>query len=230
MSIDSVMPSNHLILCHPALFLPSIFPSIRVFSNELALHIQSIGAPASASVLPMHIQGWFPLGWTGWISLQSKGLSRVFSNTTFWKHQFFGAQLSLRSNSHIHTWLLQEPYLWPYGPLSAKWCLCFLICCVGWSQLSFQGARDFCWITKFFFSLQKKMNFMRQTPNDCILMCWGEISDDLLGYFSVENSFSVKTPKFSHHPPNFLLHFNPQAQAWREKTGVLSGDVHQAND
>ena len=70
---------------------------------------QSIGASASASVLPMNIQDWFPLGWTGWISLQSKGFSRVFSNTTVQKHQFYGAQLCLWSNSHIHTWLLEKP-------------------------------------------------------------------------------------------------------------------------
>ena len=69
---------------------------------------QSIGASASASVLPMNIQDWFPFGWTGWISLQSKGLSRVFSNTIVQKHQFFGTQLSLWSNSHIHTWLLEK--------------------------------------------------------------------------------------------------------------------------
>ena len=76
--------TNHLILCHPLLPLPSIFPSNRVFSNESALHIrcQSIGVSASASVLLMNIQDWFPLGWTGWINLQSKGLSRVFSNIT----------------------------------------------------------------------------------------------------------------------------------------------------
>ena len=70
---------------------------------------QSVGASASASILPMNIQNWFPLGWTGWISLQSKGLSRVFSNTTGQKHQFFGAQLSLWSNSHIHTWPVEKP-------------------------------------------------------------------------------------------------------------------------
>ena len=70
---------------------------------------QSIGVSASASVLPMNIQDWFLLQWTGWISLQSKGLSRVFSNTIVQKHQFFGAQLSLESNSHIHTWLLEKP-------------------------------------------------------------------------------------------------------------------------
>ena len=70
---------------------------------------QSIGVSASASVLPMNIQDWFPLGLTGWISLQSKGLSRVFSNTTVQKHQFFCAQLSLWSNSHIYTWPLEKP-------------------------------------------------------------------------------------------------------------------------
>ena len=69
---------------------------------------QSIGVSASTSVLPMNIHGWFPLGWTGWISLQSKGLSRVFSNTTVQKHQFFGTQLS-SPNCHIHTWLLEKP-------------------------------------------------------------------------------------------------------------------------
>ena len=111
MSIELVMPSNHLILCYPLLLLPSIFPSIQVFSNEFTLSSggQSIGASASTSVLPMNIQDWFPSGWTGWISLQSKRLSRVFSNTTVQKHQFFSAQLSLWSNSHIHTWLLKKP-------------------------------------------------------------------------------------------------------------------------
>ena len=68
----------------------------------------------------MNIQDWFPLGWTGWISLLSKGLSRVFSNTTVQKHQFFGTQLSLWSNSNIHTWLLEKPQLWLNGPLSAS--------------------------------------------------------------------------------------------------------------
>ena len=70
---------------------------------------QSIGVSASASVLPMNTQDWSPLGWTGWTSLQSKGLSRVFSNITIQKHQFFSAQLYLYSNSHIHTWLLGKP-------------------------------------------------------------------------------------------------------------------------
>ena len=225
-SIESVMPSNHLILCLPLLLLPSIFPSIRIFSIESALRItwpkdwsfsfnispsnehpglisfsllilhkkmlntlhsgsiqfsrsvvsdslwphglkhtrppcpsptpgacsnsclqsrwchptisssvipfssclqsspasgslqmsqffisgsQSIGVSASASVLPMNTQDWSPLGWTGWISLQFKGLSRVFPNTIVQKHQFFSAQLSLWSNSHIHTWLQEKP-------------------------------------------------------------------------------------------------------------------------
>ena len=80
---------------------------------------QSIGASDSASVLPMNIQDWFPLGLTGWISLLSKGLSRVFSNTTVQKHQSFGAQFSLRSNSYIHTRFLEKPQLWLDGPLSA---------------------------------------------------------------------------------------------------------------
>ena len=82
-------PSSRLLLCHPLLLLSSIGPNIRVFSNESILQSggQSIGVSASASVLPMNMQGWFPLGWTGLISLLSKGLSRVFSNTTVQKHQ-----------------------------------------------------------------------------------------------------------------------------------------------
>ena len=108
-SIESVMDSNHLILCRPLLLLPSIFPSIRVFSKESALLIrwQSIGVFAWASVLPMNIQDWFPLGLTGWISLQSKGLSRVFSSIPVWKLQFC-IQPSLWSKSHICTWLLEN--------------------------------------------------------------------------------------------------------------------------
>ena len=109
MSIESVMPSNHLIFCCPLFLLPSIFPSIRVFSNELVLHIRWPKYWSFSFSLPMNTQDWFPLGWTGWISLQSKGLSRVFSNTTVQKHQFFGTQLSLQSNSHIHTWPLEKP-------------------------------------------------------------------------------------------------------------------------
>ena len=105
MSIESVMPSNHLILCHSFLLLLSIFPSIRSFpvSWFCTLGGQRIGISASASVLTMNIQAWFPLGLTGLISLQSRGLARVFSSTTIWKYQFFGIQLSLWSNSYICT-------------------------------------------------------------------------------------------------------------------------------
>ena len=97
MSIESVMPSNHLILCRPLLLLPPTPPSIRGFSNESVFTWggQSTGLSASTSVLPMNTKDWSPLGWTGWISLQSKGLSRVLSKTSVQKHQFFGAQLSL---------------------------------------------------------------------------------------------------------------------------------------
>ena len=106
MPIESVMPSNHLILCHPLLLLPSIFPSINIsMSWFFASGSQSIGTSASASILPMNMQGWFSLGLTGLISLQSKRLTRIFSNTIIWKHQFFGTQTYLWSNSHIHTWL-----------------------------------------------------------------------------------------------------------------------------
>ena len=109
-SIGLVMASNYLILCRPLLLLPPIFPSIRVFSNESTLHIRwpKYWVSTSTSVLPMNTQDWSPLGWTGWISLQSKGLSRVFSNTTVQKYQFFGAQLASQSNSHIHKWPLEK--------------------------------------------------------------------------------------------------------------------------
>ena len=114
---DAIQPSHPLM---PPFLLPSIFSSIRVFSNELALHIrwsehwnfsfsissvELLSHSASASVLSMNIQGWFPLVLTGLISLQSRGLLRVFASTTVWRHQFFGAQPSLWFNSHIHTWL-----------------------------------------------------------------------------------------------------------------------------
>ena len=107
MSVESVMPSNHLILCCHLLLPPSIFPSIRVFSHESVLHIRwsKYWSSASASVLSVNIQDWFPSRWTGWICLESKGLS----NTTVQKHQFFSTQLSLWSNSHIHTWPLEKP-------------------------------------------------------------------------------------------------------------------------
>ena len=112
--------------CHPtisssvALFssYPQPFPASESFpiSQFFASGGHSIGASASASVLPMNIQDWFPLGLTGWISLPSKEVSRVFSNITVQKHQFFGTQVSLWSSSHIHTWLLEKPKLWLDGP------------------------------------------------------------------------------------------------------------------
>ena len=111
MSIELVMPSNHLILCPTFSSCPQSFPTSGSFSMSWLFTSggQSIGASSSASILPMNVQDWFPLGWTGLISLQFKGLSRVFSSTTVWKHQFFGIQHSLRSNSHIYTWLLGKP-------------------------------------------------------------------------------------------------------------------------
>ena len=102
---------------------------------------QSIGASTSASVLPMNIQDWFPVGWTGWISLQSKGLSRVFSNTTLQKHQFFSTQLSLWSSSHIHTTgktiaLTRQTFV-------CKGNLCFSICCLGCHSFSSKEQASF---------------------------------------------------------------------------------------
>ena len=106
MSIESLMPSNHFILCRPLLLPLSIFPSIRVFSSESVLHIRwpKCWSFSFSIISSKEDPFWSPSEWTGWISLQSKGLLRVFSNTTVQKHQFFGAQLSSQSNTHIHTW------------------------------------------------------------------------------------------------------------------------------
>ena len=105
--------------CHPAISssvilfssCPQSLPASESFpmSQLFTWGVQSTGVSASASVLLMNTQGWSPLEWTGWISLQSKGLSRVFSNTTVQKYQFFGAQSSSQSNSHIHTWPMEKP-------------------------------------------------------------------------------------------------------------------------
>ena len=105
MSVEPVMPSNRLILCLPFSSCPQSFPASGSFPvSQLFISCdQSTGALASAPVLPVNIQGWYSLGLAGLISLQSKGLSRVFSNSTVKKHQFFRAQLSSQSNSHIHT-------------------------------------------------------------------------------------------------------------------------------
>ena len=111
MSIESVMPSSHLILCHPLLLLPLIPPSIRVFSNESTLYTRwPKHWSFNFSIIPSKEHpGLSPLEWTGWISLQSKGLLRVFSNTTVQKHQFFGTQFSSQYNSHNDTWPLEKP-------------------------------------------------------------------------------------------------------------------------
>ena len=108
---SSVMPSNHLTLCRSLLLPSSVFPSIRIFSNESVLCIRWPNYWSfSLNISPSNkYPGLISFRKYGLISLQSKGLSRVFSNTTVQKHQFFGAQLSLRSNSHIHTWLLKKP-------------------------------------------------------------------------------------------------------------------------
>ena len=121
---NAIPPSSSVIPFSSCLqFFPTSvsFPMSRLFASGG----QITGVSASASVLPMKIQGWFPLGWTGWISLLSKGLLRVFSSTTAQKHQFFGAQPSLWSNPHIQTWLMENHSF--CRPLLAKWCLCFLI-------------------------------------------------------------------------------------------------------
>ena len=125
--------------CHPAISSSDplfsfclLFPRSRNFPNELAVHIRWPKYWSfSLSISPSNEN-------SGLISLKiglillPKGLSGFFSSTTVQKHQFFGAEPSLQSNSHIHTWLLEKPYLWRYGPLSAKYCLRFLICCLGW--------------------------------------------------------------------------------------------------
>ena len=110
MFTELVILSNHLILCHPLLLLlPSVFPSISLFQWVSSLNQEAKVLEFQQPGLPMNIQGWFPLELTGLISLQSKGLSRAFSSTTIQKHQFFGTQPSLWSNSHSHTWLLEKP-------------------------------------------------------------------------------------------------------------------------
>ena len=109
-SIESVMPSSHLILCRPLLLLPPIPPSIRVFSNEPTLRMRwPKDWSFSFSIVPSKEIPGLILEWTGWISLQSKGVSRVFSNTTVQKHQFFGTQPSSQSSSHIHIWPQEKP-------------------------------------------------------------------------------------------------------------------------
>ena len=109
-SIESVTPSSHLILCRPLLLLPPIPPSSRVFSNESTLHMRwpKYWSFSFSIISYEEIQGWSPSEWTGSISLQFKGLSRVFFNTTVQKHKLFSTKLSSQSNSHIHTWPLEK--------------------------------------------------------------------------------------------------------------------------
>ena len=134
----TVTSSSTLFFCLQSFPASGSFPLSQLFTSGG----QSIGVSASTLVLPINSQGFFLLGLTSLIPLLWKGLSRVFSSTTIQKHQF-GAQPSLWFNSHIHTWLLEKPQLWAYGPLSAKWCLCFLIRCLDLSQLFFQGVSVF---------------------------------------------------------------------------------------
>ena len=127
---DAIQPSHPVIpfsSCLQSFPASGSFPMSRLFASSG----QCIGA--SASVLSVNIQGWFALGLTYLIFLLSNGPSRVFTSTTVQKHQSFGPQPSLWSNSHIHMWLLEKPQLWLDGSLSAKWCLCFLIHYLGLS-------------------------------------------------------------------------------------------------
>ena len=123
---------------------PQSFSASGSFPNWLFTSgDQSIGASAFASVLPMNFQGWFALELTGLISLLSKELSIVCSIITVQKYWFFITQTSLWSKTQTHTWILENLQLWLEGPLLEKWCLCFLICCLGLSKLFFQGANVF---------------------------------------------------------------------------------------
>ena len=134
MSVESVMPFNHLILCHLLflLLLLLIFHSMRVFSSESALCIRwpKYWSFSFRNRLANVYSGYISLRLSSLISLESKGLSKVFSSNTIWKHWFFCTQPSLWSNSYIHTWLLEKTYLWLNRPLSAKWCLRFLLYCL----------------------------------------------------------------------------------------------------
>ena len=119
---DAIQPSTSLLSHSPPVLNFSQHQESVIFSSESVLHIRwpKYWHFSFMSVLPMNIQDWFPLGWAGWISLLSKELSRVFFDITVQKHQFISAELSLQSNSHIHTWLLEKPKLWLGGLLLAK--------------------------------------------------------------------------------------------------------------
>ena len=142
MSIKSVMPSNHLVLCRPLFLLLSIFPSIGVFFNESTFSSDGKSIRWPVSQLQHQSFQWifrvflfcFVFVFSLWDWLVSSPWcpsysQEVFSSTTVWKHQFFGVQPSLWSNSHIHAWILEKPYLWLYRPLLAKWCRLFNTLC-----------------------------------------------------------------------------------------------------
>ena len=133
MPIDSVMPSNHLILCRPLLILSSTFSSIRVFSSESALHIRWPKYWSfSFCISPSNEYSWlisFRINWFDLVAAQGTLKSLVQHHSS--KASVLHHSLSWESNSYIYTWLLEKPKLWLYGPLMAKWCLCFLICGLG---------------------------------------------------------------------------------------------------
>ena len=125
---DAIEPSHPLSPPSPPAL--SLFQHQGLFQRVSSSHQVAKVASVSASVLPMNIKGWFPLDWLVWSLCYPRDLQQVFCSTTFWKHQFFGTQFSLWSNFHFHTRLLEKPKLWLFRPLSAKWCLWFLICCL----------------------------------------------------------------------------------------------------
>ena len=134
-SSPRICPNSHALYwwCHPVIsssdalfsFCPQSFPATGTFPMSYLFTSDDQNTGASASVLPVNIQGWSLLRLIGLISLWAKGLSGVFSSTTVWRHQFFGILPSLWSNSQNHTWPLGRPWPWLYGPLSAEKCLCF---------------------------------------------------------------------------------------------------------
>ena len=138
---DAIQPSQHLLAPSPPAL--NLFQHQALFQWVGSLHQVAKILELQHQSFQWNNQGWFPLWLTGLISLLSKRLSRVFSSTIAGKHQFFSAQPSLWSNSHICTWLPEKPWLWLYKPLSAMWCLCFLIYCRSFSKLFFQGESVF---------------------------------------------------------------------------------------
>ena len=135
MPINSVTPSSHLILCHPLLLPPPIPPSIRVFSNESTLPMRWPKYWSfSLSISPSNEHpGLMSFRMDLLDPLAVQGMLKSLLQHYIQKHRFFSSQLSSPPNSHIHTWPLEKPWPWPDGPLLAMWCLCFLICCLGWS-------------------------------------------------------------------------------------------------